>query len=567
MKKFFFFLITISLAISGCKKNNDNPSDEDIKALRDLLSLAANTRSNFLENAPLVGGDPKLALLQTLDWVLQQEGVSDAYHEDSIYLTFEMTSGLSSMFWFNELAADGSSRFRGNGIGQLKAITANGDCENEIANKDVLIYAPGYDEFYYELKSRVPTLLQGSDIIENVHLLKNEEATIEKISTFSNYGLVLMETHGKGNMFMTGDGFSFNQADIPSDIDQFRSELLNQIGEEHFDNLISGKVLAVVKANFDPVISEWWTDGLIALEEGEYVLWVKSTFLEGGPSLSNTVVFGNFCYSGWTTLVPNRPKPIGQAFLDLNPITYYAYQQPNGKSRAVDNLHSMEMEDSVIVGLLTDGDSTGVAHLKADGSTFQTTYPDLFLVHLGQPNWCYENCTSEPVAFGGNTYQTVCIGNQTWMAENLKSQGGTSVCYNGLASNCDEYGSLVDWQTAMSACPNGWHLPTLADWVELGNSLDGANVAGGKMKTTTGWDSPNVGATNSSGFNGVAAGVWASNGNGFVTMGSRCYLWTSETDPDHPEKSYFVSVESWTASLLSGSIDQDNKFSCRCVKD
>ncbi len=65
----------------------------------------------------------------------------------------------------------------------------------------------------------------------------------------------------------------------------------------------------------------------------------------------------------------------------------------------------------------------------------------------------------------------IIIGNQCWMAENLNHEVGNSWCYNDNPSNCNIYGRLYDWQTAMIACPQGWRLPSVEDWNSLRNYL------------------------------------------------------------------------------------------------
>ena len=87
------------------------------------------------------------------------------------------------------------------------------------------------------------------------------------------------------------------------------------------------------------------------------------------------------------------------------------------------------------------------------------------------------------------TYYSVKIGNQTWMAQNLNYDTKTTgnVCYDNKPANCDQYGKLYDWETAKKACPTGWHLPSNGEWQELVDLAGGNNVAGNKLKAAGGW--------------------------------------------------------------------------------
>ncbi len=104
-------------------------------------------------------------------------------------------------------------------------------------------------------------------------------------------------------------------------------------------------------------------------------------------------------------------------------------------------------------------------------------------------------------ASDGKVYKIVKIGKQIWMAENLAYKTGTgSKAYNSNQRNVSVYGEEYSWESAIKACPSGWHLPTDDEWYTLIVYLGGRDVAGGKLKSTSIWTRPNTGATNSSGF-------------------------------------------------------------------
>jgi uncharacterized protein (TIGR02145 family) len=127
----------------------------------------------------------------------------------------------------------------------------------------------------------------------------------------------------------------------------------------------------------------------------------------------------------------------------------------------------------------------------------------------------------------GKIYKTVKIGKQTWMAENLNfNVGSGSWCYDNSISNCASYGRLYTWDAARSACPSGWHLPNDSEWNQLINYLGGENVAGGKLKSTIHWNSPNIEATNSSGFSAFPGGSRGDSG-GFFGLGYNGAWWSS----------------------------------------
>jgi uncharacterized protein (TIGR02145 family) len=210
---------------------------------------------------------------------------------------------------------------------------------------------------------------------------------------------------------------------------------------------------------------------------------------------------------------------------------------------------------------------------------------------IGAPVGSFQNNVSD---IDGNTYKTVQIGTQVWMAENLKvskfNDGSTipnvtddsiweynktlaSAHYNNDVANNAKYGKLYNWfavskttNNNKNICPTGWHVPTDAEWTVLIDYLGGADVAGGKMKEvgTTNWGSPNTDATNISLFTGLPGGNRS--GGGSFYLAGELGVWWSATQYDSSSARYrYLMIYS---GLVDSSFDSKKKgFSVRCVRD
>ena len=193
----------------------------------------------------------------------------------------------------------------------------------------------------------------------------------------------------------------------------------------------------------------------------------------------------------------------------------------------------------------------------------------------------------------GNTYKTIVIGNQEWMAENLKTsiyrngdliatnltdtewlntlntQNGAWVNYNNDSQFDCPYGKLYNWYAVIDSrhlCPNGWHEPTDGEWLSLTNYLGGTAASGGKMKSTglQYWLSPNGGATNESGFSGLPGGMrW--HGGPFFFNGYSGYWWsTSESSTDF---AWIRNLNYSDGDATRTDLQKQRGLYVRCLKD
>jgi len=163
----------------------------------------------------------------------------------------------------------------------------------------------------------------------------------------------------------------------------------------------------------------------------------------------------------------------------------------------------------------------------------------------------------------GKTYKTVKVGGKTWMAENLNFAEEDSKCYENNAENCDKYGRLYNWATALKACPAGFHLPSDDEWTALVNYAGGEKKAGHKLKSKAGWDN-NGNGTDDYGWSALPGGVGSSDRN-FGSAGN-IGGWWSATEYAADNASYRGMVYGGEGvSLYIGH--KTNLLSVRCVED
>jgi uncharacterized protein (TIGR02145 family) len=202
---------------------------------------------------------------------------------------------------------------------------------------------------------------------------------------------------------------------------------------------------------------------------------------------------------------------------------------------------------------------------------------------------CNKDDNPEGIVDGdGNTYTTVIIGTQEWLTSNLKtitnndkneirnvtlssdwkSLTSQAFCwYDNNAGNKDTYGGLYNWYAVNTGklCPDGFHVPTKEEWIALRTFL--GTDAGGAMKSISGlWDSPNEGATNSSGFSALPGGMRTDNdAASFLYKGEKAVFWCStQSGPANADAFYIYAdqtdLENYDYSKTLGA-------SVRCIKN
>jgi len=207
--------------------------------------------------------------------------------------------------------------------------------------------------------------------------------------------------------------------------------------------------------------------------------------------------------------------------------------------------------------------------------------------------------SSGTLSCGGQTYKTVNINGQIWMAENLNYDASGSVCYNNQTANCDKYGRLYNWSTAMGisssynsnsynpssgtkykgVCPSGWHIPNNAEWDKLMRYVDGTSgtsspydspFAGIYLKAREGWNSCGPSGSgkddlceDTHSFSALPGGYGYSGGY-FSSAGDIGSWWSaSEDDSDYA----YNRCMSCYIGYLGYSHDKSYLFSVRCLQD
>ena len=262
---------------------------------------------------------------------------------------------------------------------------------------------------------------------------------------------------------------------------------------------------------------------------------------------------------------------------------------------------------------LISGNGGNISNITSPNSSFSGITGQIYILVWGISNFCgQKNTDTVTVSFAplsaplydidGNSYDTVHIGTQVWMKENLRvsryrngdpipsvtnsstwsnlSSGAwcwynhDSVAYNQL------YGKLYNWHTMVDSrqvCPTGWHAPSDAEWkalemylgmtqAQVDSSLHRGTTEGGKLKSTgtTQWHAPNTGATNQVNFTALPSG-YAGINQEFGGLGIQSTFWTSTNV--NTSTSYNRTIRYDMSTISRSNSTKTAGYAIRCVKD
>lgn len=178
----------------------------------------------------------------------------------------------------------------------------------------------------------------------------------------------------------------------------------------------------------------------------------------------------------------------------------------------------------------------------------------------------------------GNVYNTVQVGEQIWMAENLNAipKYGKSFCYNNEIDYCNRYGRLYDWEAAMEGseepgsqgvCPDGWYVPTDEDWHILESAFsegtcDGSRLGWGCYPAASFMKTEDWGGTEDSVFKVLPAGFIKRGGRSGL-LNSYSYFWTSSKIGDGVWKRGFLDSQE---NIFRSTENPEYGYSIRCIK-
>ena len=255
---------------------------------------------------------------------------------------------------------------------------------------------------------------------------------------------------------------------------------------------------------------------------------------------------------------------------ELSEVSTDEVSQSSADSVSLDSIMAILFPDGITIDTSRhDPDSVGVWHFYDSKES-----------HMN-PNFAYGSMTDPR---DGNVYKTTQIGGKTWMAENLNYfdiEGAASSikndwCYWDKPENCESAGRLYTWKVAQRVCPEGWRLPTKADWESLLQEVGADSLneilwkGSSKLKSVNGWENEGSG-TDDFGFTALPAGMkfTTRTQDGFTYHGCSSLMWAAtEADGGAADSlAYHMYLDCSNDNAIVNTVRKINGLSVRCVKD
>lgn len=263
----------------------------------------------------------------------------------------------------------------------------------------------------------------------------------------------------------------------------------------------------------------------------------------------------------------------------------------SGDNTTTSQIDDVEMSSSetFVSSSLSEHSSSSKKSVLSSSSKVSSSY-SVVIPSYSYPDWV--NCVSDgrcgtfTDSRDDHVYKKVTIGTQTWMTENLaylpsvnnKSEfsltearyyvydyDGTIVAEAKAIKYFAAYGVLYNWQAAMTACPNGWHLPDTTEWNTLINYVGGDSTAATKLKSVSGWRTAGDVEKDSYGFSALPGGYCSTYDGSCFYVGDDGFWWTA-TPYDRSYASN-LHMEYYEGAVRRIANEPDYGFSVRCILD
>lgn len=523
----FTFLILFAVLVSlmnGCKKPDDDEPviwpDDQTTFVSSILSFQTQAGKNFTGWS---GSMDSLAAVEKLrQYFLSDPNVSYA-KVTSQGISVQYSNGMRGGIMLT------SKRIPGRSLKMTESRIPSGDGtpqpKSVVNNKKMILFDPAYSEVqngeaYKDFTDRIIqshrlNLPKVKFSLDKVYT--DEQATLERYTQLSGYGIIDLASHG----------FPWEDSTGITDVYMLTGESVSE-NMKYIDDVAKRSVI-------------------IMQYNGANKYWISEKFISDHNNFSrDTVLFlGSFCYS-------LRGKWPGLQKTFANGV-YVGYNRSITLDWFVD-------WDTDLIFCLSDTTKSPLMNIAdwmndpkfAKNYTSAVDHTDIHIEFIGDSTLTLLPDTTTTVKdIDGNVYHVKKIGKQFWSLENLMTSrlnDGTALplvsddgswdnmssaayCwYKNDPANKSIYGALYNWYAVNTKklAPRGWHVASIDDWNALINFLGGNAVAGGKLKETgtKHWRSPNTDATNSVGFNALPGGIRYAEGLCF-NMGFYGFWWTS----------------------------------------